>query len=95
MWEKHPQEMRLALAKHDAILRECIETNHGIVIKTTGDGIHAVFERAHDAVSASLQAQRLLQKAGLLKRLGWPCGSAWDCIPARRRCVTAITTVSR
>ena len=56
-WEKHPHEMKSALAKHDAILKASIESNHGIVIKTTGDGFHAVFETAIDAILAAIQAQ--------------------------------------
>jgi predicted ATPase/class 3 adenylate cyclase len=60
LWEKHPEAMRDALAQHDSILREAIESNHGYVIKTTGDGIHSVFETAIDAVNATLMAQRNL-----------------------------------
>ena len=61
LWEKYPGQMKLALAKHDAILKESITSYHGHVIKTTGDGFHAVFAAAIDAVSASLAAQRQLQ----------------------------------
>jgi predicted ATPase/class 3 adenylate cyclase len=60
LWEKHPEAMRDALAQHDSILRESIESNHGHVIKMTGDGIHSVFETAIDAVNATLIAQRNL-----------------------------------
>ena len=60
LWEKHPEAMKSALAKHDAILKEVIESNHGHIIKTTGDGVHAVFEKAIEAVSATLAAQRAL-----------------------------------
>jgi predicted ATPase/class 3 adenylate cyclase len=60
LWEKHPNEMKSALALHDSILRESIEFNHGVFIKTTGDGIHAVFEKAIDAVQAAAQAQQHL-----------------------------------
>jgi predicted ATPase/class 3 adenylate cyclase len=58
LWEKHPEAMKDALAEHDSILRELIKSNHGYVIKTTGDGIHSVFETAVDALNATLQAQR-------------------------------------
>jgi predicted ATPase/class 3 adenylate cyclase len=61
LWEKYPGAMKDALAKHDSILRESIELNGGQVVKTTGDGIHGVFEKAIDAVSATLTAQRALQ----------------------------------
>jgi class 3 adenylate cyclase len=46
LWENHPEAMKDALAKHDLILREAIGSNGGQVIKTTGDGIHGVFEKA-------------------------------------------------
>ncbi|MDH5643608.1 MAG: adenylate/guanylate cyclase domain-containing protein, partial [Gemmatimonadota bacterium] len=45
------------LAKHDSILREAIETNNGHYVKTTGDGVHAVFEKAVDTVNAMILAQ--------------------------------------
>lgn len=43
LWEQHPEAMKAALAKHDAILKEAIVSNHGYIVKTTGDGVHAVF----------------------------------------------------
>jgi predicted ATPase/class 3 adenylate cyclase len=60
LWEKHPEAMQDALARHDLILRDAIESYHGHVIKTTGDGVHSVFEKAIDAVNATLTAQRNL-----------------------------------
>jgi class 3 adenylate cyclase len=38
-----------------------VEAEGGVVFKTTGDGLHAVFARATDALAAALTAQRLLQ----------------------------------
>ena len=61
-WEQHPEAMKSALAKHDSILREAIESNHGHVIKTTGDGVHAVFGTAIDGVNAAIDAQRELAR---------------------------------
>jgi class 3 adenylate cyclase len=61
LWEKHPEAMKNALAKHDSIVRAAIESNAGAVIKTTGDGVHAVFETALDAVQAALIGQRALK----------------------------------
>jgi len=61
LWEQYPEEMKSALAKHDALLKETIEKNNGQIIKTTGDGFHAVFSTAIDAVKASLDAQRNFQ----------------------------------
>ena len=61
LWEKHPEAMNDALAQHDLILCEAIEAHGGQVIKMTGDGIHGVFEKAVDAVLATLRAQRALK----------------------------------
>jgi class 3 adenylate cyclase/DNA-binding NarL/FixJ family response regulator len=60
LWEAHPQGMRVALARHDEILRAAIEANDGTVIKTTGDGLHAVFPTAHAAAGAAVESQRAL-----------------------------------
>jgi predicted ATPase/class 3 adenylate cyclase len=60
LWEEHPQAMRAALARHDAILREAIESHSGQIVKTTGDGAHAAFAIASDAVEAAIAAQLAL-----------------------------------
>ncbi|MEJ2264498.1 MAG: adenylate/guanylate cyclase domain-containing protein [Anaerolineales bacterium] len=61
LWELYPQEMKPMLAKHDSILKEATESNNGHIIKTTGDGIHAVFTTAFDSIKAALDAQRQFQ----------------------------------
>lgn len=61
LWEKFPAEMNTALAKHDAILKERIESNRGHIIKTTGDGVHAVFLTVIEAIDAVLSVQHDLQ----------------------------------
>ena len=66
LWEQHPQAMSQALARHDAILVDVVKSSGGHVVKTTGDGLFAVFGRAESAISAALTAQRLL------------AGAAWD-----------------
>src|SRR4029078_10406395 len=50
--------MRDALARHDAVLRTAIEGSGGQIVKTTGDGMMAVFAKAPEGVSATLAAQR-------------------------------------
>jgi predicted ATPase/class 3 adenylate cyclase len=60
LWEEHPEAMRDALARHDAILRDAVEHRDGVVVKTTGDGLHAAFATAPDSVLAALDAQRAL-----------------------------------
>jgi predicted ATPase/class 3 adenylate cyclase len=63
LWEDHPDAMPEALARHDAILREAVESAGGHVVKTTGDGFFAVFGRAEAALTAALAAQRALAAA--------------------------------
>ncbi|TMK56635.1 MAG: adenylate/guanylate cyclase domain-containing protein, partial [Actinobacteria bacterium] len=60
LWEDHPEAMKGALARHDELIRDAIEGHGGYVVKTTGDGFHAAFATAHDAVSAAVEAQRAL-----------------------------------
>ncbi|MDQ3602717.1 MAG: hypothetical protein M3385_02515, partial [Actinomycetota bacterium] len=37
MWEGSPEAMRVALVRHDEILREATETRGGYIFKTVGD----------------------------------------------------------
>ena len=60
LWEREPDKMRPALARHDAIVRTCVEGNRGTVVKMSGDGVHAVFADPLDAVRATLELQRTL-----------------------------------
>src|SRR5687768_14484254 len=59
-WERRPEAMQAALARHDALLRETIVSHGGHVVKTMGDAFHAAFGHALDAVAAALDAQRRL-----------------------------------
>ncbi len=58
LWEQFPGAMAAALKRHDGLLQSAIEASGGRVVKTTGDGMMAVFGSAVDAVTASLAAQR-------------------------------------
>jgi predicted ATPase len=60
LWERHGDAMRPALARHDALLRAAVLDHGGYVIKTTGDGLHAVFAHATDGLAAAVTAQRHL-----------------------------------
>ena len=61
LWEKNPEGMKGAPAKHDAILRSAIESEHGHVLKSTGDGVCAVFGTAPEAAKAAISAQHSFQ----------------------------------
>jgi predicted ATPase/class 3 adenylate cyclase len=60
LWEQHPQLMRSALARHEVILRSAIAASNGEVVKSTGDGMMAVFGAPIDAVATGIAAQRAL-----------------------------------
>jgi predicted ATPase/class 3 adenylate cyclase len=60
LWEDHPEAMKVALGRHDEIVRSAFESHRGHVVKATGDGFHGVFHTAHDAIDAALVAQAAL-----------------------------------
>ena len=60
LWEQHPDAMRTALARHDVLLRQSIESSGGFVFKTVGDAFCAAFPLAHQALEAALAAQTAL-----------------------------------
>ncbi len=60
LWEEHPDAMHDVMARHDEIVRDAIESHGGHVVKTTGDGFHAAFGTARDALDAALSAQQTL-----------------------------------
>ncbi|MCW5849426.1 MAG: tetratricopeptide repeat protein [Anaerolineae bacterium] len=60
LWERYPDAMKVALARHDAILRQAIESHNGYVFKTVGDAFCAAFTRATDALAAVFEAQQAL-----------------------------------
>jgi predicted ATPase/class 3 adenylate cyclase len=63
LWESYPEEMEAASSRHDNLMREVIEQNGGQVVKSRGDGFHAVFSSAAHAVSAALAGQSAIQNA--------------------------------
>jgi len=60
LWDEYPEAMRSAMACHDEILRRAVEAHAGYVVKTTGDGVHAVFTTAHEALDAAVAGQQAL-----------------------------------
>jgi predicted ATPase/class 3 adenylate cyclase len=82
LWEEYPQQMRQALARHDAILRHTIQSHAGHVFKTMGDAFYAVFSSASEAVRAALDAQGALsaedwsEVGGLYVRMALHTGRA-------------------
>ena len=69
-WDWSPEAMRVALARHDGILREATETRGGYVFKTVGDAFCTVFTTAQDALEAALTAQRALVSEARSEEIG-------------------------
>jgi predicted ATPase/class 3 adenylate cyclase len=72
-WEADPDGMRVALARHDDVLRTAIDARGGWLFKHTGDGVCAAFASARGAIDAATEAQRGL---GLPVRMGIATGEA-------------------
>ena len=60
LWESAPDAMRPALERHDLLLAAAVEAHGGHLVKMTGDGLHAVFDRAGDALAAGVAMQAAL-----------------------------------
>jgi predicted ATPase/class 3 adenylate cyclase len=70
LWECEPLRMQDALDRHDSLARRVISRCGGQVVKTTGDGVHAVFDDPVDAVAAS--GQFMLELATLAHEVALP-----------------------
>lgn len=80
-WERFGTLMKDVLQKHDTILSEEIEKAEGKIVKHTGDGFFAVFERG-DPLGCAIEIQKRLQQEswGTIKKItvsiGIHCGQA-------------------
>jgi predicted ATPase/class 3 adenylate cyclase len=61
LWQEKPDAMAIAHARHDVILRDAIESNHGYIFQIVGDSFSGAFHNAVDALNTALQAQRSLR----------------------------------
>ncbi len=68
-WERDPAAMRLALERHDGVLRDVVARHGGVVFHTGGDGFGVAFESVAAAVAAALEGQATLD------RVSWPNGT--------------------
>lgn len=60
LWESDPARTGATLARHDALVREAIDTSGGTIFKTVGDAFCAAFPTAQDALLSALAAQLAL-----------------------------------
>jgi class 3 adenylate cyclase len=84
LWEQEGERMAAALAEHDARAHAAVERNHGTIVKTTGDGLYAVFSDTLDAVNGAVQLQQALVDPAVTSG-----------IPVRVRCGLHLGVVER
>ena len=62
LWQRFPDSMPAAIARHYELLDEVIVRHHGVrpVEQGEGDSVVAAFERASDALAAALDAQHAI-----------------------------------
>jgi class 3 adenylate cyclase len=78
---------------HLAIVRDAVANHGGVVVRTEGDALFAVFPDAAGALLAAMDGQRALRR-----RTGRPPGrsaSGWASIPGRPIAPVTITAASR
>jgi predicted ATPase/class 3 adenylate cyclase len=81
-WERHPDAMRAAVARHEELMRRAISGHGGYIFKTVGDAFCSAFATAPSALSAAVEAQRALcaedftSVEGLRVRMGLHTGDA-------------------
>ncbi len=57
-WDVFPDAMRVALERHDVLMRTAVAQNGGHVFKTVGDAFCAAFATAGAGLAAAIDAQR-------------------------------------
>src|SRR5688572_33486919 len=63
LWEREPERMSVALASHDAMARAAVESHGGAIVKMTGDGFLAAFDRPEAGIGACVALQQALADA--------------------------------
>jgi predicted ATPase/class 3 adenylate cyclase len=82
LWEKFPQRMGAALARHDELIRAATEEHDGYVFKTVGDSFCVAFCTPQQALLAAIAAQQAIASedwsavGSLIVRMGIHTGVA-------------------
>ena len=85
-WERAPEAMAAALARHDGIVADAVKERGGVLLKARGEGdsTFSVFPRASDAAVAAVAAQAALgaepwpEAAALQVRMALHTGEAFE-----------------
>src|SRR3954452_6075950 len=64
LWEQDPESAAHAMARHDEIVAEVIDSSGGVLVRPRGEGDSrfAVFPKATDAVGAAAALQRAIYR---------------------------------
>ncbi|HEY3284236.1 MAG TPA: AAA family ATPase [Armatimonadota bacterium] len=84
LWERHPEAMRSACARHDALVESVVDAHDGVLVRPRGEGDSrfAVFPLATNAVTAAsvlqtaLHAETWPREAALRVRIALHTGEA-------------------
>jgi predicted ATPase/class 3 adenylate cyclase len=82
LWQQKPQAMSIALARHEDLLHDAIETRRGVVFSSAGDSFAAAFWTPGEAIDAALAAQHAFaaeawpDNLSMLVRMALHTGSA-------------------
>jgi len=59
LWEQHPVQMSLDMARHDVLIESCVAQHNGVIVRPRGEGDSrfAVFPEAVDAIAAASAIQ--------------------------------------
>jgi len=60
-WERHREDMKVAVAWHDTIMRRTLEAHGGHIFKTIGDAFCVAFKTVPQAIQAAIDAQKALE----------------------------------
>jgi predicted ATPase/class 3 adenylate cyclase len=61
LWADDEENMAADLERHDALIAEIVGARDGSIVKHTGDGMMAVFNRPLDAINAAVSIQRAIE----------------------------------
>ena len=82
LFERHPEAMQDALARHHALMQRAIDAHDGRIFQVVGDGLCAAFATPDAALQAALDGQHALSHedwgtiGGLRVRMGMHVGEA-------------------
>src|SRR5260370_38270867 len=87
LWEQHPEAMRDALVRHDALAAAVIAQHGGTLVKSRGEGdsLFAVFYHADEAVAPAAALQQALQAEPLPAETPLRVRMALHTTPAEQR----------